>query len=59
MAEKITEKILGWYNDEDVVLCFKCFTKKHQHHDVAWTPIKKKEEGEDNFYVCNECETKF
>jgi len=55
MSEENSEEFLGWYNDEGVVLCSKCFAKKHQHHDVAWLPIKKadKEEGKD---VCDECQ---
>ena len=54
MAEKQIDNILGWYNDEEVILCPKCFGKKHQHHDVAWTPIRK-EDKEENLDTCDEC----
>jgi len=54
MVEEKTGEILGWYNDEEVVLCPKCFAKKHQHHDVAWSPIKK-EDKEEVSDVCDEC----
>ena len=57
MADQTPEKILGWFNDEDVVLCPKCFAKQHQHHDVNWTPIKK-EEGEENLDTCDECQSR-
>jgi len=57
MTDQISGEILGWYNDEGVVLCSKCFAKKHQHHDVNWTPIKRKDKEED-VDTCSECKNK-
>lgn len=57
MTEKISNNILGWYNDEEVVLCPKCFVKKHQHHDVNWRPIKK-EDKEESMDICDECDSR-
>lgn len=58
MAEETQEKPIGWYNDEDVVLCPQCFEKYCQSKDlnkgVEWYPIKK-EKGEEKFDECDEC----
>ena len=56
MANNISNNIIGWSNsDEDTILCKSCFEKIYKDNDIKWLPIKK-EEGEDNFYTCAECQ---
>jgi len=58
MANNVSNNIIGWRNnDEDIILCGDCFDKSYKDKDIKWEPIRK-EEGEDNIEICDECQKK-